>query len=151
MMTPFKSSLGLALLAAGADRSPRPPVTATRSRSRRRFLGGRHQRYGQPAGDGRTLQSTNMKGWFEFQVRIPAAGGESVGVRTADGDGATVWIEDYVGNKDGRTYITSPIALRPSPRAAETSRIGSPLNAGEHRMRVHHAGDKVELSGSVSN
>lgn len=150
MMTPFKSSLGLALLAAGLIgfasaagdgdeihvRLAASSAVATSDTA-------------QPAGDGRTLRSTDAEGWFEFQVRIPAAGRyESVlDVRALDGDGVTVWIEDYVGNKDGRTYdITGPIALQPSPRAAEISRLGSPLNAGEHRMRVHHAGGRVELS-----
>ena len=150
MMTPFKSSLGLSLLAAGLIgfasaagdgdeihvRVAASSAVATSATA-------------QPAGDGRTLRATDADGWFEFQVRIPAAGRyESVlDVRALEGDGVTVWIEDYVGNADGRTYdITGPIALKSSPRAAKISRLGSPLNAGEHRMRVHHAGGRIELS-----
>lgn len=150
MMTPFKSSVGLSLLAAGlvgfawsaSDgddihvRVAASSAVATSSTV-------------QPADDGRTLRATDANGWFEFQVRIPAAGRyESIlDVRAVDGEEVTVWIEDYVGNPDGRTYdITGPIALDPAPRAAEISRLGSPLNVGEHRLRVHHAGGRVELS-----
>lgn len=150
MNTPFKSSFGLSLLAAGLIgfawaagdgdeihvRVAASSAVATSSTS-------------QPAGDGRTLRSTATEGWFEFQVRVPVAGRyESVlDVRALGDDAVTVWIEDYVGNPDGRTYdITGPIAMQATPRSVEISRTGSPLNAGEHRMRVHHAGGRVELS-----
>ncbi|MEE2939511.1 MAG: glycoside hydrolase family 16 protein [Planctomycetota bacterium] len=149
-MTPFKSSLGLSLLTAGLlgftwaaghgdevhVRVAASSAIATSSTAR-------------PAGDGSALRSTAEDGWFEFEVEVPVAGRyESVLDVRAVGDGpVTLWIEDYVGNPDGRTYdITGPISLQPSPRSGETSRSGSPLNVGGRRMRVHHSGGRVELT-----
>ncbi|MEL6713913.1 MAG: family 16 glycosylhydrolase, partial [Planctomycetota bacterium] len=54
---------------------------------------------------------------------------------------------------DGRTYdITGPIAFAPGPDASDLVRSGSPLDAREHRMRVHFSGGPVaieELSFSL--
>lgn len=150
MMNPLKASMGLSLLAAGligfawADGDAddiQVRVAASSAVATSTTV--------QPAGDGRTVRSTKADGWFEFLVKVPAAGRyESIlEVRALDAEPVTVWIEDYVGNPDDRTYdITGPIALQPTPKTTTVSRSGSPLNVGEHRMRVHHSGGRVELS-----
>lgn len=98
------------------------------------------------------VRTTKSEGWFEYTVKVPAAGRyeSSIDVRAVDETPTTVWIEDYVGNPDGRTYdITGPIGLAAEQQGQTVSRTGSPLNVGEHRMRVHFSGGRVEL-GAVN-
>jgi beta-glucanase (GH16 family) len=63
-----------------------------------------------------------------------------------DGDApASIWIEDYVGNPDDRTYnITASMEL--APGATEVYKEGSPLNTGTHKMRLHASSGSVSVS-----
>ena len=79
----------------------------------------------------------------EFTVTIAEPGRYKTEV-IAKGEGA-VWVEDYIGNPDGRTYnITGAIPVN-STDYASVSRDGSPLNAGEHKMKVHSEGENVKI------
>lgn len=85
-------------------------------------------------------------GWLEFALPVAVAGRyrcELTVVEEARADGASAWVEDYVGNPDGRTYdITGPMPL---PRGGVVARDGSPLDVGSHRMRLHCAGGPVTV------
>lgn len=79
----------------------------------------------------------------EFTVNVTEAGRYKTEV-IVKGEGA-VWVEDYVGNPDGRTYnITGAIPIN-SEDYLSVSREGSPLNVGEHRMKVHAEGETVKI------
>ena len=68
---------------------------------------------------------------LSFELNVATAGRYTV---TVDGSGTVVWVEDYVGNPDDRTYnITGNIDLG----SGQSSVDGSPLNRGIHKMRLH--------------
>lgn len=84
-------------------------------------------------------------GWLEFDL-VVAVGGRyrcEIAVPAAPA-GAEVWVEDHVGNPDGRSYdITGPT---PVPAAGGVAvRVGSPLDAGPRRMRLHHRGGPLTV------
>lgn len=93
--------------------------------------------------DGRRMVSGEEKAWLEYEVDIPVTGRYKVQIAlmSQNSDAGTIWIEDYVDNKDGRTYnITSNIPVNPSEGEAKREvlvRDGSPLSAGIHRIRLH--------------
>lgn len=92
--------------------------------------------------------------WAQFDVEIPITGRYRTDVihRTY---GATLWVEDYVENTDGRTYdITGPMELEEGVNTSGglvapfvTGRDGSPLQAGTHRMRLHCSSPELLASG----
>ena len=129
MNTPFKSSFGLSLLAAGLlgfawaagdgdeihVRVAASSAVATSSTS-------------QPAGDGRTLRSTATEGWFEFKVRVPVAGRyESVLDVRALGDENRDRVDRGLRRQHGRTHLrhhgTDGAASDPSRRRDLTDRL----------------------------
>ena len=77
--------------------------------------------------------------WATFTVNVAEPGRYESAVKV-QGSGS-VWIEDYHDNPDGRTYnITGKM------EAAGTDYVtvkidGSPLNAGEHHMKLHMTGN----------
>lgn len=81
--------------------------------------------------------------FYDYELQIPQSGRYRLVVR-ATSDSGQLWVEDYVGNPDGRTYdISGKIDLKESGKAKPALRMkdGSPLQAGTHRMRLHaHAG-----------
>ena len=94
---------------------------------------------------GEAAQSTAAEGFLDFDLEVPACGRYRCEIDlTAAADGAEVWVEDYIGNPDGRSYdVTGPI------RAATgvVMRSGSPLDKGAHRMRLHHKGGAIAVRG----
>jgi beta-glucanase (GH16 family) len=80
-------------------------------------------------------------GWIALDVNIPVAGRYKSSVKLSSPSAGAVdcWMEDYIDNKDDRTYnITGTMTLPEATSSfAEVSRDGSPLNAGIHKMRVH--------------
>ncbi|MFY0672057.1 MAG: family 16 glycosylhydrolase [Bacteroidia bacterium] len=93
-----------------------------------------------------TLINTNEPQWFEYDVDVPAAGRYRVTVKGAVVENnPIVWIEDYVDNKDDRTYnITSHIKLEGAD-VAPFSKEGVPLNKGVHKMRLHVEQGKANI------
>ena len=75
-------------------------------------------------------------GNLSYEINIPSAGRYRVEV-VAVGEG-TVWFEDYIDNKDARTYnITGNIEIK-SPDSPESfGKEGSPLNKGLHKIKLH--------------
>jgi len=91
--------------------------------------------------------------WLSFEADVPVSGRYHLTVfLISEEKNNTVWIEDYIDNKDGRTYnITSTIEI-PSSEATSilTSvyKTGSPLKKGIHQMKIHTKG-KMRLSHIV--
>ena len=91
-------------------------------------------------------------GWLAYDVEVATAGRYRVQVHAQTEKDATFWVEDYVGNKDGRTYnVTGSIALTAKDGLAGFSIEGTPLNAGKHKMKFHFSDgsikfDKVEFT-----
>jgi beta-glucanase (GH16 family) len=97
------------------------------------------------------LRLPGNSGWIELELDVPVTGRYRAALRVAATRPASdapvvAWVEDHVGNPDGRHYdVTGPIAL--AGGVEEVSRDGSPLAAGKHRMRLHHAGGEVDVVG----
>jgi beta-glucanase (GH16 family) len=78
--------------------------------------------------------------WLSYEVSIPHAGRYKVEVVGSAPDGGAVWLEDHIENTDNRTYnITGMMTFVDG--AISTSRDGSPLNEGTHKIKLHAAGD----------
>lgn len=95
------------------------------------------------------------KNWLAFDVEVPEAGRYQVDLyASAKSDSASAWMEDYYDNPDDRTYnITGRIDLRSSEDTSGSSvftKVGSPLNKGLHRMKLHVDGsvdiEKIEFT-----
>jgi beta-glucanase (GH16 family) len=81
--------------------------------------------------------------WLAYNVNIPAPGRYKFDVQLkSNSDTATIWMEDYIYNPDDRTYnITGSIPVNPGNAMQSHGVIGSPLNSGLHKMRLHTDGD----------
>jgi beta-glucanase (GH16 family) len=80
--------------------------------------------------------------WLEYDIEIPEPGRYRLSFSGTTEDGASVWMEDYVDNKDGRTYnITGLVSLEDGSGSVD----GSPLNQGLHKVRVHAKDGQVNL------
>ena len=78
-----------------------------------------------------------------FLVDIPQTGRYKVSVWASSDTSTTVWIEDYIENKDGRTYnITGSLVVKETGLGAVD---GSPLAKGKHEMQLHYeSGNSVD-------
>ena len=91
---------------------------------------------------------------LSFDVEVPTAGRyrfEVLGKGLSDS--TAVWMEDYIDNKDGRTYnVTGSVPLTETGTAGVD---GSPLNKGLHKMKLHVKGpaniDKVSFDLMVKH
>jgi len=83
--------------------------------------------------------------WLRYQINIPSAGRYKVEVFGGKSE-AGVWIEDYIFNKDDRTYnITGNLNLSDKSGGIYTGMVdGSPLNEGIHDIKIHSRG-KLEI------
>ncbi|MBO6517451.1 MAG: family 16 glycosylhydrolase [Bacteroidia bacterium] len=77
----------------------------------------------------------NEGDWTEYEVLVPRAGRYSVTL-TASSKGGYLWVEDYVYNKDDRTYdITGKFHFTSNDQPIQID--GSPMDSGKHTIRVH--------------
>lgn len=77
---------------------------------------------------------------IELEVEIPVAGRYRVEVLASNESDSltTIWLEDYIDNKDGRTYdVTGKMKLESGAAMTKLAKEGSPFNAGKHLMRLH--------------
>ncbi len=84
---------------------------------------------------------------LDFSVEVKTVGRyRSKVILKNEGDGpASIWIEDYIGNPDGRTYnITAGMEVPVG--ATEVFKEGSPLKIGTHKMRLHASKGAVSVS-----
>lgn len=87
------------------------------------------------------------KGTFQvFELNVNTPGRYRVEVLgSATSDSASVWVEDYINNKDGRTYnITGDIDL-PVDSKGWKGVDGSPLDAISHNLKIHAKNSDVVL------
>lgn len=99
-------------------------------------------------GSGRFVGGLKDGDWLAYEVQVPVAGRYRTEVTVANSSEqpASVWVEDYVDNKDGRTYnITGAMPVSGQDEFVTTSKDGSPLNVGTHKMKVHVNGDGVKI------
>jgi beta-glucanase (GH16 family) len=92
------------------------------------------------------LRLGSEAGWIDFELEVPVAGRYrcDVVIEGRPPAGSTVWVEDRIGNPDGRTYdVTAPISL-PADGGSAT-KDGVPLDAGPHTMRLHHSGGAITV------
>lgn len=82
--------------------------------------------------------SLSKTGWLLFEVTIPEAGRYKLQLHARASAAASAWVEDYVDNKDGRTYnITGAIPVPVGQEFGVSQIDGSPLNSGKHRIKLH--------------
>ena len=89
----------------------------------------------------------SSEGWLEYDVTFQTAGRYKVEVFAAtESDEANVWLEDYVGNPDGRTYnVTGSIGIDVNNGFHGFSVDGSPFNSITHKMRLHASGGGLKI------
>ncbi len=79
--------------------------------------------------------------FYQLSIEVPGAGRYEVEL-SGSCDSCTFWIEDYVDNKDGRTYnITGNMLLTSQFESAIIT--GSPLNEGTHNIKIHSSSDAL--------
>lgn len=84
--------------------------------------------------------------WLSYDLNVPVLGRYKVEVVGSGGDSAMVWIEDYVDNKDERTYdITGKMLFQSSADTETVTKDGSPLNAGLHKVKIHASKAPVKV------
>ena len=89
-------------------------------------------------------------GWLSYAVAFPQAGRYRVQVYAQSDGPATLWVEDYYDNADGRTYnVTGSIALGPAVGFSDYFVEGSPFNVGTHPMKVHLAEGAAKIDKIV--
>lgn len=90
-------------------------------------------------------------GWISLDVPVDVAGRykAQVHLSSVSGEALSCWIEDYVGNKDDRTYnITGSMELSGQEQAGTYVTLhkdGSPLNVGIHPMSLHVEGSEAAV------
>ena len=90
--------------------------------------------------DDRTFVSSNSEGWIAVEVPVAIAGRYKTSLVVASDTETTLWIEDYIDNKDGRTYNISSNMIANSNEFQTVSKDGSPLNATARKMKIHFNG-----------
>ena len=80
-------------------------------------------------------------GSVDFELEIPVCGRYRTEVFVEGAaDKSVVWVEDYIGNPDGRSYdITGPLSVVDGVATA----TGSPLDVGSRKMRLHCSGGAI--------
>jgi beta-glucanase (GH16 family) len=95
------------------------------------------------------VMKLNNEEWLSYEVSIPQAGRYKVEAVGSAPDGGSVWLEDHIENTDDRTYnITGMMPFEDG--AISSSKDGSPLNAGTHKIKLHATGsvfvDQINFS-----
>jgi beta-glucanase (GH16 family) len=100
-----------------------------------------------------TAHISEGENWLSFDANVPESGRYHIAlfVNTQDTENS-LWIEDYIDNKDDRTYnitgnINSITAINTN-EFQQASKTGSPLKKGIHKMKLHTKG-KMRFSHAV--
>ena len=89
--------------------------------------------------EGKLIVNNGEDNWASFVMNVKEPGRYESAVRV-QGNG-TVWIEDYHSNPDGRTYNITGAMESSDTDFVVVIKDGSPLNAGEHDVKLHMSGD----------
>jgi beta-glucanase (GH16 family) len=92
--------------------------------------------------DQSTVKTHGDLAWLNYKINIPISGRYRVRLygKNIDTKEANCWIEDYINNKDGRTYnITGNLSLPNKKLKLNefTQTDGVPFAAGLHYLKVH--------------
>jgi beta-glucanase (GH16 family) len=92
--------------------------------------------------EGKHVSFSDNESWLSFDVNVPEAGRYKFELNAmAETSGVTAWMEDYIDNKDGRTYnITGDVPVSQQDAFSIFSKDGTPLNKGVHKMKLHLKG-----------
>jgi beta-glucanase (GH16 family) len=78
----------------------------------------------------------DQEGWMNLDVEIIQTGRYRVEIAASADSSCVVWLEDYIDNKDGRTYnVTGDIRIMHD--SASYGVDGSPFNQGLHHFKLH--------------
>lgn len=93
---------------------------------------------------GRVIKNADEAGWLSYTIAVPSSGRYRVNLlATTKKDTVNCWVEDYIHNKDGRTYnITGNILVIGNQI---TSIEGSPMKQGEHEIKVHFGKGEIAV------
>lgn len=92
----------------------------------------------------------DTSGWLSYEVSFPTAGRYRVEVFARAADSASVWLEDYIGNPDGRTYnVTGSLPVGTGDGFAPTTVEGSPFDTGTHPVKLHVARGAADIDKIV--
>lgn len=81
-----------------------------------------------------------------YEIKVPETGRYRLEAHLKGSKEAHIWVEDYITNKDDRTYnITGVMMASGSDEFYVASRDGSPLKEGLHPIAIHVEKDTVEL------
>jgi len=89
--------------------------------------------------DGDLINAEGADNWAAFNMTVKEAGRYETAVRVK-GEGS-IWIEDYFSNPDGRTYNITGAMQAAGTDFVVLMKDGSPLNTGEHDMKIHMTGN----------
>lgn len=99
------------------------------------------------------VKTNTENSWLSYKVVVPVSGRYLVRLYTKNQEinDANIWLEDYIDNKDGRTYNVTGNMTFVDKKAKNYFQIeGSPLAAKTHLMKLHVEKcaisiDKIEL------
>lgn len=77
--------------------------------------------------------------WLSYVINIPQSGRYKIEVKGLSEDNSIIWLEDYIYNKDDRSYNISGNIVFPESNgsSSEVSIDGAPLKEGEHDIKLH--------------
>jgi len=107
------------------------------------FIATEHEVVKQAIGNDGSFVKTKDGGWLTYKINVLTAGRYNVQVfaQTIDNSKIDCWVEDYIDNKDGRSYnITGSMLLQTGTDSTNfkmVNREGSPLDTGIHNIRLH--------------
>lgn len=82
--------------------------------------------------------------WLSYELDVEIAGRYKVEVMAKSK--GLLWIEDYIDNKDDRTYdISGKIEVDSMDEFQLYSKDGSPLNKGKHKIKIHVSEGSVSV------
>jgi beta-glucanase (GH16 family) len=95
------------------------------------------------------VKANAEQAFLNYKINIPVAGRYSIRIYAKDvkGKSLTCWLEDYVDNKDGRTYdITGKMIFEKSTSSSSfIEKDGTPLAANLHYIKIHVANGELTL------
>ncbi len=87
-----------------------------------------------------SIQTHEDEAWLSYKINVPVSGRYSIRVFGKNGSTkeALCWIEDYIDNKDGRTYnVSGNLFFGNKDTQSFTQKDGTPLTASPHYLKLH--------------
>jgi len=89
-----------------------------------------------------SVQTKEDDAWLSYKINIPTSGRYTIKLfaRNSSAKEAVCWIEDYIDNKDGRTYDVSGkliITGKDQKSLSFVQKDGTPMAASSHYLKLH--------------